>query len=135
MYYITPKKAEEREQLVFARAYDPNNYYLGGIQRFDSLDIATARKLMEAGFLNPDDSQNGAPTSKEIISFCSGDDEDIWRLEGYVVSPTRDDCRISIDGVHSVGIPTEARKIEFVRMFRWADEFDIDEYGCSCWYD
>lgn len=134
MMFITKRGAQEREQLVFKRDYDRENYKMGGICRFDKMSIPTARELIKLGYLDPGDAQNYAPSAKEIVDFCSGDDEENWYVHGYVVSPERDDCRISIEGCGCEPMPDRDKLIAFVDMFRYADEFKIDD-GCYCWFD
>lgn len=132
---LTLEQAEQREQIVFNRPYDTDSYRRsGGCRRFDNMDVNTARKLIRLGYLDPNDCQNASPSAREIIDFCSDDDSDIWYLHGYVISPERGDCRITIEGCGSSARPSSDRIVAFVDMFRYADEFSIDG-ACYCWYD
>lgn len=132
---LTPEEAEEREQLLFGRHYSPLNYSAGGICRFGEVSAETARKLIERGFVDPDDTQNSSPTMKEMVDFCD-DETDFWYLHGYAVSPNRFDCRVTFEGVGSHGVLGLDAAYEFLKHFRDADEITI---GCDspawCWYD
>lgn len=134
MMYMSNEAAEQREQLVFGRAYNRDTYKMGGCCRFEGLDVATANLLVALGYLDPEDRQNSSPTAREIIDFCNGDDRDIWNLHGYVISPERADCRVTIEGCKSKSMPSADRIIDFAKTFRDADDFYVDSY-CYCWYD
>lgn len=128
-------QVQERELLVFSRGYDPDNYRMGGIRYFDSMSVGTAKKLLDKGYIDPDDTQNCSPTMRDMIDFCD-DGTDKWYLHGYVVSPERDDCRITFEGVGSVSDLTQEEAFRFLRDFRFADELECDA-GCHayCWFD
>lgn len=142
MSKLTLEQCEEREQLVFHRPYNLKNYELGGICRFDCLDVDTAEKLVALGYVDPEDSQNSSPTAREMIDFCAayrGEEEGdpgLFYLHGYVVSPNRGDCRITFEGVASDAELTADEAIDFVSAFRFADElaFGVNE-PAYCWYD
>jgi hypothetical protein len=52
---------------------------------------------------------------------------------GYIIIPTRGDERITLEGVIAAKDPGEMKVKEFVKMFREADDFDLDCY--RAWYD
>lgn len=124
----------EREQLIFHRDYD-EKYYLGGCERFEDLDVNTALYLIQRGFLDPEDDQNGSPTAQEMVDFCMDHDGE-WTLHGYVISPKQDDCRVTIEGVQSSGPLSADAAVDFLKTFRYADELEAS-VGCGayCWYD
>lgn len=132
---MTFNEANEREQLVFNRPYDAENYRMGGISHFDHMSVETAKKLLEKGYIDPQDTQNSSPTASEMIAFCD-DGTDKWYLHGYVVSPERDDCRVTFEGAGS-HVPLEPEDaLSFARKFRNADELDVSPGGNAwCWYD
>ena len=134
-FKMNEEQAEQREQLLFHRPYDEKNYEMGGIAYFDEITVKTAKRLIELGFVDPEDRQNCSPTMQEMVDFCD-DDTDMWYLHGYAVSPNRADCRVTFEGVGSnlnLGV-TEA--LDFMRVFRFADEIDCEVGSCAyCWFD
>lgn len=135
MRVLNDDEANEREQIVFGMNYSPARYEYGGISYFDDMDTATARKLMDLGYINPDDAQNCAPISREMIEFCENTPGN-WYLHGYVVSKDRNDSRITFEGVGSNDILNADQALEFYEMFRFADELEAHIGGTAyCWYD
>lgn len=132
---MTKKQANEREQLIFGRPYNPDTYiHYGGVQHFDRISVNLAKELVRKGYLDPADTQNNSPTAQEMIDFCD-DGTDIWYLHGYAVSAERPDCRVTIEGIGSAPEPiTKDKLADFVAMFRDADELWC-EGNLWCWYD
>ncbi len=129
-------KANEREQMVFHRDYDPMNYKHGGICRFDGLTLDTVQELIRKGFLARDERQNESPTVAEFMSFVKEHNPSNWIFHGYVVSPERDDCRVTIEGIESNGALTKDDLVDFFLLFSAADEIDADrDKPVYCWYD
>lgn len=127
--------ANERELLVFDVPYNKKAYELGGIRRFEDMAVGTAKELLRKGYVDPCDAQNLSPTAQEMIDFCD-DGSDKWYLHGYVVSPEREDCRITFEGVGSHGILTAQEALDFMSYFRYADNISADIGGSAyCWYD
>lgn len=132
---INLAEAEEREQLLFHRPYEPGKYRMGGCCSFDELSVADAKELMHRGFIDPEDTQNSSPTMQEFLDFCD-DGTGIWTLHGYAVSPDRTDCRITFEGVRSSGPLSAEQTVDFLMTFRDADELygGVNETA-YCWYD
>lgn len=132
---IPEDKANERERLVFGEDLDMEKYRYGGVRHFSEMTPETARKLMELGFIDPEDAQNCSPEAEYMVAFCEEMGEG-WYLHGYVVSPTRSDCRITFEGIESTTPCTAEEAIKFMRAFRFADEVcaDIGQMA-YCWYD
>ena len=132
---LTFEQANEREGLVFDRAYIDENYQLGGVAWFDEMSVETAKKLIEKGYIDPDDAQNNAPCAQEMVDFCD-DGSGKWYLHGYVVSRDRDDSRISFEGVGSHGPITAEDALWFTKAFRYADNLNVEIGGeAYCWFD
>lgn len=94
------RNAKARDQYIKDHA-DLDSEYIGGIKRFNGLHIKDVEYLMDViGAADPDDRQNEAPSIQELVDFASNyaDDYDIT-FRGYVVSPDREDYRMSIDGI------------------------------------
>jgi hypothetical protein len=94
--------------------------------------VEQAEKCIAEGWMDPEDTQNSSPTAGEIVKFCKANPAFI--MHGYVVSPHRDDTRVSLEGVRAVKKPTAKQVKAFAEMFRCADDFTLapDYYA---WYD
>lgn len=131
---IPEDKANERERLVFGEDLNMEKYF-GGVRHFDMMAPETARKLMELGYLDPEETQNCSPEAEYMVSFCEEMGEG-WSLHGYVVSHKRSDCRITFEGIESDDGLTAVEAIKFLKAFRYADELCADAGACAyCWYD
>lgn len=134
--FLSIDNANIREQLIFGQDYDPETYAPGGIRQFGNLSCQKAKELMERGYLSQEDQQNYAPTAKEFVDFMDAHDPDNWTLRGYSVSPEREDVRVTIEGIESVGPLTDHDMVDFLRTFRIADKLIADdEKPVYCWYD
>ena len=128
-------KANERERLVFGEDIDMEKYRYGGTRSFSGMHPETARKLMELGYLDPEETQNCSPEAEYMVAFCE-EMGDGWYLHGYVVSPERSDCRITFEGIESYENLTAEEALKFAKAFRYADELCADAGCCAyCWYD
>lgn len=82
----------QREIIVFGRAVDWDEEAGGGIVPLD-IDVDTAQELVDEGYLDPSSRQNESPTAAEMIELV---DTHGGVLHGYMVSPHRDDARITL---------------------------------------
>lgn len=128
--------ANEREQIIFGRNYDPENYKAGGVCRFNHLDLEKVLRLVDKGYLSPEDTQNYSPKAGEFIRFVQEHNPALWSFHGYVVSRERDDSRVTIEGIESnTPIPLNDL-LDFLVDFRFADELNAEENKpVYCWYD
>ena len=147
-----------RDNLIFGKTFDwenpesdkevnRNNFrgrILGGICHFDKLDFSTLGFLIKEHFVDPEENQNNSLTIEEFYEFMmEWDDKANIFAHGYVVSPLRKDYRISIEGIQvdpfikGVKGETFDKKfiLDFVDLFRFADEFKLTETEAFCWYD
>lgn len=97
------------------------------------LTLAKLETLVKENFIDLEEQQNDAPCVGDILLFMKANPR--FTCHGYVVSPERDDYRVSIEGVDLNGKPTKKESKDFIALFRHADEFKCDETGCHCWYD
>lgn len=123
--------AKTRDELLFGE-FDLGKYG-GGIRRFDDLNYETLKYLMEQRFISYDDCQNCSPCAGDIMHFMANHPQ--FTAHGYAVSPTRGDYRMTIEGVDLQGDYDHETLLDFVGMFRFADEFDIEHNELYCWYD
>lgn len=126
--------ANMRDQIVFGEPYNKKKYP-GGCRSFDELTMEQIEKLNDLGLLDLDECQNDSPSVEEIVDFLRNIDSDGWYVHGYCVCAERPDFRISFEGIGKKTSPSMNDMIQFIRMFRWADELHMDEEGLYCWYD
>ena len=117
--------AQERPRIYALLGIDtsPEAFTGGGIERFMNVpyqNIAELAALLGDDFLNG--RQNSAPTIGEFLEDLH-DSADNTYFHGYIVSPTRDDERIAIDAVTTLGT------YDNISALRFADTFDLDEDG------
>lgn len=108
--------------------------YLGGIARFENLSNENFNLLAIEGFVDPGEAQSD-------ISPCAGEFKNFMNkypgvtAHGYIVSPERSDCRLTIEGLDYKGPVSSQMMADFTEMCRYADEFYCDTNGFYCWYD
>lgn len=130
---LTAAEQKERADIIRSGAVykgeDTDDY-----ARFSGMTPETARKLMEAGYADPKESQNGAPYFEEMIAFC--EKHPGFTLHGYVIGGDRWDARITAEGIQGTAQSIDAM-IDFIEMFRYADDCDFNRetLHCYCWYD
>lgn len=122
--------AEMRDQIIFGEPIDwgqrPN-----GIEHFSNLDIATLKQLNDLGYLNLKLRQNDSPTIGQFMEFMK--EYPAVKCHGYVVSPFRNDYRVSIEGLECY---TDLSDIQDdFEQFNNADEFEASDERLYCWYD
>ena len=110
--------------------------YEGGICRFYRMPLDTLNSLVENGLADLDDRQNESPSIREYLGLLRKHPSEPAALHGYLVSPDRDDCRITIEGLEC----TSANKY-FISDLRSL----LKNYPCGvikikrghqyCWYD
>lgn len=71
----------------------------------------------------------------EMLTFCSGEDENIWFFHGYTVGLERADCRVTLEGVGSFTAPTPEGIAEFLQFNRHGETAVSETGACWCWYD
>lgn len=125
------KDIKTRDEIIFDE-YDPQKY-VGGIRHYKELTYEQLEELDDKCFLDPEECQNYSPSIAEFMDFMKDHRE--FTAHGYVVSDTRDDYRVSIEGLFKFGNITYEETIEFVDMFRCADEFTCTKEELYCWYD
>ena len=129
-------KTNERDQIIWGENYDFDKY-LGGCRHFEGVGILELEALLDAGFLDPEETQNGSPTVREMMSFVRHCDVPTdWEFEGYAISPERDDYRVTIEGLYYNGTNlTLDELLAFTNEFHWADEFEVAYDYARAWWD
>lgn len=102
--------------------------------RFRHLDVKVLGKLLKEKLIDPEENQNGSPTTKEFFDFMKKYPQ--FLALGYVISKDRDDARISIEGIENDGSAVDAGTMQaFIEEYRFADEFICRGNQLYAWWD
>lgn len=103
------------------------------LTHLSALTIEDLDRLVFAGFLDPLDQQNAAPTVGEMMTFLRK--HPLATAHGYMISWKRPDARISLEGLACTGpnITPELRA-DFFELCRDADEFQFAD-DLYAWWD
>lgn len=105
--------------------------YMGGVRDFTDVTLAQMEELISNNFIDLSRNHNNSPTAEQFVLFVRKHPE--FTFNGYVVTPDREDCRVTITGVDSNEKMDADTTKEFVKLFMNADTFDIDPP--TVWYD
>lgn len=81
--------------------------------------------LKENDFLDPEETQNESPTAQEFLNFLKANPK--FLAHGYLIGGTRDDARVSIEGIElkqSASIISLDQFLAAFELCRYADELD-----------
>lgn len=108
--------------------------WIGGVRRFEEVPLSLMEDMMRIGFADPTECQNSSPSIGDFIRFCRNHPETEFTFNGYLVARTRDDTRISIEGMDTKQLNTDK---ELVKDFlQNADELSFNDDGSfHSWYD
>ena len=125
-----------RDEIVFG-SYDPSRY-LGGVVRV-RVPYDTIIKLVNHNFVDLNDAQNCSPSAQEFIEICESNKKNV-DFEIYLVEHTRDDYRVTIEGViETVPFNFQDMLCEHISEFRFADEFTLKRsdkgFFLRAWWD
>ncbi|HTM20305.1 MAG TPA: HEAT repeat domain-containing protein [Kofleriaceae bacterium] len=109
----------------------------GGIVKFDDVDLATMRTLIEERFTTLEMRQNEAPSTGELLQFM-----ELWpevTAHGYAVVPGRPDYRVTFEGLRCELDRVAADRREplreaFAALCESANEVDTDGDVLSAWW-
>ena len=122
-----------RDNIIWGEDFRPDRYS-GGIRHFN-VRVGIVRRLIDEGFLRENSTQNCSPCAIDFVNFTERRScPDDWVLIGYAVTPDRDDCRVTIEGIEYLPHENEVAiedVIDFANFARWADEFTL-EYSQFC---
>lgn len=140
---VTSDEYWEKNKQLFS------SYYVGGIRRFEHLSLEQLKQLVEEDFIDTEDYYNGCPTVGDFLKFVNGikqyvaenpdytsDDFDIYFI-GYAVDLSREDYRVTIEGVKYSSRYKVDREImvRFMDFAKSADELDINDCEGRAWWD
>lgn len=129
------EKSEMREQLIYGKAVDWSKQF-GGIIWFEGMTVETLKDLIEKDLVDLEEQRNDSPSTEEFYEFMK---LDLWNSDmtchGYLVSPTRPDCRLTIEGLSFNSPVNEEMLIKFAELNRMADEFILSSDYLYSWWD
>ncbi len=133
--HLNPNQTE-RDRLIFG---ENSPRYGGGMARFEDLDVATLKKLIELRYADPEDKQNEAPTIAEFVALLERHDTEDSDLtaHGYVIHKERDDYRVSIEGIEGTTRFSEGL-LDILTVCVTADEFTVESdltFHVRAWWD
>lgn len=122
---------DKRRCEIIGMDYPPE--YLGGCQSFEGLTLSQLDLLLDENFIDPEECQNCSPDTMEFKEFLEKYPE--ATLHGYIVTPERDDYRITIEGLEYQGDVSMELLGDFIDEFRTADDFIHNNDYLYCWFD
>jgi hypothetical protein len=125
------KDAARRDGMLHFYLASDGQRYVGGAAHFDNLDSAGLAALIKAGFIDPYDRQNAAPTAWEFFQFLCRHPR--VRAMGYVISLDRPDYRTSLESVYADKIDATLHA-DAVKFCVDADEATLDGH-IECFWD
>lgn len=128
------EKLKERDRIIFGKEQKWGDHVRnGGIERFDDLDLKRLKKLIRIGVAKKEDYHNECPDIASMLDFLKLHPGFV--LTGFVVSPFRDDCRTSIDGIRFDGDVDIDLLVEFADTFKFSTDWTLSSTHLSAWYD
>ena len=122
---------DKRRCEIIGLSYPPE--YLGGSQSFEHLTLDKLQLLLDERFIDPEEYQNCSPNTMDFKAFLEGYPE--ATVHGYIISPARNDYRVTIEGMEYHGEVSKQMLSDFVEMFRYADDFKFSDEYLYCWFD
>jgi hypothetical protein len=128
------KNYKARNEIIFGDDdCDSKDNWLGGTRRFESLDLEQLELLIKNDFIDLEQCQNYSPSVTDFRDFMKMYPDVM--AHGYAVSHTRDDYRVSLEGVWFRGRVSMTMLLDFVHLCRHADEFVASEEELYAWWD
>ena len=109
-------------------------YEMGGIERLSGMTLETLNEFVENNFVDLAHSFNDSPMVGYFKNFMEKYPNEGLTAHGYLVSPERDDCHVSIEGLEASSTNDDFIS-DFARTFSSADELDSKDGYQRCWYD
>lgn len=124
----TEEQDKERKELC---GVDDKNFF-GGCSRFEGMNAKTLQLLVDKGYADPEDNQNGSTTLGEYLEFMK--EHPRFKAHGYIISNDREDRRITVEGLEARNV-TIKEIVAFTELDRCADEFEATQKYCRSWWD
>lgn len=122
---------QDKERCVLV-GVDAKNFSGGGCASFSDMTYKTLKTLVDKGYADPEDNQNGSTTIGEYLEFMK--EHPRFKAHGYVVSNDRNDRRITVEGLEADNV-TIKEMVEFTELERHADEVEATQNYCRSWWD
>lgn len=112
----------------------PADCLKGGTRRFDGASVEQIELLIKENFLSKYNCQNSSPTAEEFLDFMK--QYPSAKAHGYVVSPERDDYRVTIEGLEMVA-ESEEEIDAFYDFCRHASDLSVNKKKLHAysWWD
>jgi len=121
-----------RDEIIFGQEIDWEKVG-GGIVKFEGLTLEKLEELLECGFAGPNDEHNLAPTTGQFIEFMRRYPQ--FTAHGFVTSPKREHCLVSIEGIELEGEYPEDVLVDFVKLCGGTDDLVAHKDGLFCCFD
>lgn len=128
-----------RDEILFGAPVNWEEDGAGGIEHFQNATYEQIEQLVADNFADINEKQNDSPSIGTFLDFMH--DFPGLTAHGYVVSPYRDDYRVTVEGLEFKGkITPEMRKVfsQFKKRgpdWNSADEFELKPNYFRCWWD
>jgi len=123
---------EARDSIIGEDNFE-ESAYSAGIRHFKNLTLAQLTELIELEFCNPADQQNDAPTAELFCKFMKK--FPFLCAHGYVVHQSRDDYRMTIEGLRFKGKVSREQVAAFRKFCTGADDLSTDNNILYSWWD
>lgn len=112
-------------------------YSFGGIQHYQNIDTGTLVKVLVNRFSPAFERQNDAPTLLSLMAFALRHmDNAVCFFDGYLVSPSREDYRVSVDAITCYTNDSETIKdLKFLARYADTKNFDYNNGRFFAWWD
>lgn len=131
------KKNKDKISTMMARdailGIAANARYAGGVEHYNRLGIAKLQKLVDEGHADLQDQQNLAPTLGAFKAFMEKHPR--FTAHGYAVHYSREDYRVTIEGLELLGPATPEEESDFRKLADNADDFWVTPQKSYCWFD
>lgn len=120
--------AARRDTIIFG--HPPSKGY--DTQGFDHLTLNQLDQLVKENFIDLSDRQNDSPTAGEFYEFVKTYPR--FTLDGYVVSPLRDDYRVTIGAIQLTAPATEEELFAFLALSKDGNKLKSDT-NLEAWWN
>jgi hypothetical protein len=134
--FVYSRDYQTRDTIIFGTSLEWSEVF-GGAKNFYNLSIDQLQQLVDSGFASPIEKHNESPAIIEFLTFARIQlfKGFIFTFEGYVVSPFREDYRVSIDGIVFNGTCEPELVADFQAFVGCPDELDIKPNYLRAWWD
>lgn len=134
---IFNRDEKRRDEFIFGK-HEPEKY-IGGVRPFSRLNVDTLKRLIAEGFVDPKFHQNRSPCIQEFLEFAQkwNSQDGYYCFDGYVVSESRDDYRVSINAIrrNNGNFTGLDERFAFEDLIRESDAWEINKRRVYAWWD